>query len=160
MNLRRGWVVVVGSFVAALALELLPLPTWAEPARPAWLAAVLLWWCLHAPQRANVGSAFVLGILMDVLKGSVLGQHALALTLAAFLAARFHLQIRVFPMWQQTTMVGVLALLTGAVLWWTDGMAGQPSSLLLRIPGAITTALLWPWLAEMMRGFVRRSDPL
>lgn len=160
MNLRRGWGLVIGSFVVALALELLPLPTWAEPARPAWLAAALLWWCLHAPQRANVGSAFVIGIFMDVLKGSVLGQHALALTLTAFLAARFHLQIRVFPMWQQTTMVGILTLLVGVVLWWTDGMAGHPSSLVLRVPSAITTALLWPWLAEMMRGFARRSDTL
>lgn len=160
MNLRRGPGLVIASFVAALALELLPLPTWAEPARPAWVVTVLLWWCLFAPQRANVGSAFVLGVLLDVLKGSVLGQHALALTLAAFLAARFHLQLRVFPMWQQTTMVGVLTLLVGALLWWTDGMAGQPSSLLMRVPGAITTALLWPWLAEMMRGVARRSDPL
>jgi rod shape-determining protein MreD len=160
VSIKRGWGLVVGTFVVALALELLPLPTWAEPARPLWVAAVLLWWCLHAPQRANVGSAFVLGILMDVLKGSVLGQHALALTLTAFLAARFHLQLRVFPMWQQTTMVGVLTLLVGTLLWWTDGMAGQDSNLLLRLPGAITTALLWPWLAELMRGFVRRSDPL
>ena len=85
---------------------------------------------------------------------------AIGVTLAAFLAARFHLQLRVFPMWQQTTMVGVLVLLVGATLWWTDGMAGQPSSLLLRVPGAITTALLWPWLAEMMRGVARRSDAL
>jgi rod shape-determining protein MreD len=160
VNLRRGWGLLLGSFVVALALELLPLPTWAEPARPAWLVAALLWWCLHAPQRANVGSAFVLGILMDVLKGSVLGQHALALTLTAFLAARFHLQIRVFPMWQQTTMVGILTLLVGVMLWWTDGMAGHESSLVLRVPGAITTALLWPWLAEMMRGLARRGDTL
>lgn len=160
MNLRRGWGLLLGSFVVALALELLPLPTWAEPARPAWLVGALLWWCLHAPQRANVGSAFVLGILMDVLKGSVLGQHALALTLTAFLAARFHLQLRVFPMWQQTTMVGILTLLVGVMLWWTDGMAGHESSLVLRVPGAITTALLWPWLAEMMRGFARRGDTL
>lgn len=157
---RRGLGIVIGSFVAALALELLPLPTWAEPARPAWLVAVLLWWCLFAPQRANVGAAFALGLLLDVLKGAVLGQHALALTLAAYLAARFHLQLRVFPMWQQSTMIGVLTLLTGALLWWTDGMAGQPSNLLMRVPSAVTTALLWPWLAELMRGSARRSDPL
>jgi len=160
VSAHRGVALVVGSFVAALALELLPLPTWAEPARPAWVVAMLLWWCLFAPQRANVGAAFTLGLLLDVLKGSVLGQHALALTLAAYLAARFHLQLRVFPMWQQTTMVGAFALLVGGLLWWTDGIAGHPSSLLLRVPGAIVTALLWPWLAELMRGLARRGDTL
>lgn len=160
MSDGRSVRLLFGSFVVALALELLPLPTWAEPARPAWVIATLIWWCLNSPQRANVGTAFVLGILLDVLKGSVLGQHALALTLVAFLAARFHLQVRVFPRWQQTTTVGLLTLVAGAVLWWTDGLAGHPSDLMLRLPAPITTALLWPWLAEFMRGFGRRSDPL
>lgn len=156
----RGLGLVLGTFIAALALELLPLPTWAEPARPAWAVLVLLWWCIHHARRANVGSAFVIGLLLDVLKGSVLGQHALALTLAAFLAARFHLQIRVFPMWQQTTVIGVLTLVVGALLWWTDGIAGHPANLLYRVPAAITTALLWPWVAELLRGLTRRGTPL
>ena len=160
MSSRRDVGLVIGSLVVALALEVLPLPGWAEPARPAWVAALLVWWCLNSPQRANVGVAFALGMLMDVLKGSVLGQHALALTLVAFLAARFHLQVRVFPRWQQTTTVGLLTLLLGTMLWWTDGISGHPSRLAMRLPSVITTALLWPWLAELMRGFTRRGDPL
>jgi len=149
---------LIGGFFIALALEVLPLPTWAEPARPAWVACALIWWCLNQPQRVNVGTAFALGIVLDVLKGTLLGQHALALTLVAALAARFHLQLRVFPLWQQTSLIGVLALLAGVVLWWTDGISGQPSSLALRLPTVITTALLWPWLAELMRSLARRSE--
>ena len=159
--MRRGDLpFLFGGFLAALALEVLPLPTWAEPARPGWTIAVLIWWCLYAPQRVNVGSAFALGIVLDVLKGTLLGQHALALTLVAALAARFHLQLRVFPTWQQTSLVGLLALLAGVLLWWTDGISGQPGNLLLRIPSALTTALLWPWLAELMRSMSRRAEPL
>lgn len=160
MRPARGYKLLLVSLLVALVLELLPLPGWAEPARPAWAIATLVWWCLNAPQRANVGTAFVIGIMLDVLKGSVLGQHALALTLVAFLAARFHLQVRVFPRWQQTTTVGLLVLLAGLTLWWTDGISGHPSDLMLRLPAPITTALLWPWLAELMRGYSRRSDPL
>jgi rod shape-determining protein MreD len=151
---------LLGGFLAALALEVLPLPTWAAPARPGWVIALLIWWCLNQPQRVNVGTAFALGIVLDVLKGTLLGQHALALTVVAALAARFHLQLRVFPLWQQTSLIGLLALLAGVMLWWTDGISGQPSSLLLRAPSVITTALLWPWLAELMRSLARRSDTL
>jgi len=151
---------LLGGFVIALALEVLPLPTWAEPARPGWVITVLIWWCLNQPQRVNVGTAFALGIVLDVLKGTLLGQHALALSLVAALSARFHLQLRVFPLWQQTSLIGLLALLAGVMLWWTDGISGQPSSLLLRVPSVITTALLWPWLAELMRSLARRSDTL
>ena len=162
MDARRGAHpgLLIGGFLVALALEVLPLPTWAEPARPAWVISVLLWWCLYAPQRVNVGTAFALGIVLDVLKGTLLGQHALALTLVAALAARFHLQLRVFPLWQQTSLVGLLTLAAGVVLWWTDGISGQPSNLLLRVPTVITTALLWPWLAELMRSLGRRTDTL
>jgi rod shape-determining protein MreD len=158
---------LIGGFVVALALEVLPLPTWAEPARPGWVIAALIWWCLNQPQRVNVGTAFLLGITLDVLKGTLLGQHALALSLVAATAARFHLQLRVFPLWQQTSLIGLLTLLAGVVLWWTDGISGrtldetnQLGTLLLRVPTVITTALLWPWLAELMRSLARRSDTL
>ena len=151
---------LVGGFLVALALELLPLPGWAEPARPAWVLALLVHWCLYAPQRANIGTAFLLGIVLDVLKGTLLGQHALALSLVAFVAARFHLQVRVFPRWQQTTVVGLLALSGGVLLWWIDGATGHASPLLLRFPSALTTALLWPWLVELMRSLAKRSDAL
>ncbi len=149
---------LIGGFIVALALEVLPLPTWAEPARPAWVVCALIWWCLNSPQRVNVGTAFALGIVLDVLKGTLLGQHALALTLVAALAARFHLQLRVFPLWQQTSLIGVLTLLAGVVLWWTDGISGQPGNLALRLPTVVTTALLWPWLVELMRSLARRSE--
>ena len=158
LGTSRGF--LVGGFIVALALEVLRLPIWAEPARPAWVVTLLVFWCLNAPQRVNVGSAFLLGMLLDVLKGTLLGQYALALVIVAFLAARFHLQVRVFPLWQQTTAVGLLTLLAGAILWWTDGITGHPSNPLLRVPSALTTALLWPWLSELLRSMRRRTDPL
>ena len=153
---RRGWGLVVGSLVIALALELLPLPTWAEPARPSWVVAVLLWWCLFSPQRANVGTAFVLGILMDVLKGAVLGQHALALTLTAFLAARFHLQLRVFPMWQQCLVNLVIFGLAQLVQLWLSALTGNRQPTLALVLPALVSALLWPWVSYGLRGLRRR----
>ena len=147
-------------FLIALALEVLPLPTWAAPARPAWVIALLVFWCLQAPQRVNIGAAFLLGIALDVFKGTLLGQHALALVLVAFIAARFHLQMRVFPLWQQSTAVGLLVMLAGALLWWTDGMSGQQHALILRVPTAFVTALLWPWLSEFVRSRSRRAEAL
>jgi rod shape-determining protein MreD len=160
IGLLRGRGLLLGGFLVALALEVLPLPIWAEPARPAWVLVLLCYWAMHAPQRANVGAAFGLGVVLDVLKGTVLGQHALALTAVTFLAARFHLQVRVFPRWQQSTVVGALALLAGLLLWWIDGATGQPSPLLMRVPAAFTSALLWPWSVMLMRSLARRDHVL
>jgi len=51
------------------------------------VALVLAFWCVHQPLRIGMGSAFLLGLMMDVVDGSVMGQHALAYVPLAFAAA-------------------------------------------------------------------------
>jgi rod shape-determining protein MreD len=41
-----------------------------------------------------------MGIVLDTLSGSLLGQHALALLVIVYIAERLHLRMRVFPMSQ------------------------------------------------------------
>ena len=49
---HRIWVVAL-SFVAAFMLTAIPLPEWALPWRPAWIAMVLVYWCMALPQRVG-----------------------------------------------------------------------------------------------------------
>lgn len=150
---------LAATLVAALALTVLPLPRWAEVLRPEWTVLVLAYWCLHLPQRVSIGTAFTLGLALDVLKGALLGEHALALVVIAFLAARFHLQIRAFPIWQQTATAAVLIGSFHFILFWMEGVAGQPSSpFWLRLPSIAVTALLWPWLVELLRAVRSRRE--
>lgn len=149
---------VIGSLLAALALTVLPLPALGEVLRPEWVALILGYWCLHLPQRVSIGTAFVLGIVLDVLKGALLGEHALALSVFAFLLARFHLQIRVFPLWQQTLTLATVLTAYQFILFWMEGVAGTGATFLMRLPGVLVTALLWPWLAELMRAVRGRRE--
>ena len=80
---RGGWV-IAASFVVALMLTALKLPEWALIWRPAWVALVLIYWCMAVPHRIGVAIAFLLGVFLDVMSGALLGQHALALTVVAF----------------------------------------------------------------------------
>jgi rod shape-determining protein MreD len=152
----KGFVFV--SLLLALALTVLPLPRWGELLRPEWVALALGYWCLHQPQRVSIGTAFLLGIVLDVLKGALLGEHALALVLFAFLLARFHLQVRVFPIWQQTATVAATLLVYHFVLFWIEGTTGQTTPFWMRLPGLLTTALLWPWVVESMRAARGRRE--
>lgn len=153
MNTRKGpsGVFVYSTLLAALALTVLPLPRFGELLRPEWVALVVGYWCLHLPQRVSIGTAFALGIVLDVLKGALLGEHALALCLFAFLLSRFHLQVRVFPLFQQTLTVATALLFYQFILFWMEGVAGQGTPFLMRLPSVLTTALLWPWLVELLR---------
>ena len=67
------------SFVVSLMLTALPMPEWASLWRPAWVALVLIYWCMALPARSGVLVGWSVGLLLDVMTGTLLGQHALAL---------------------------------------------------------------------------------
>ena len=152
---RGGWFIAT-SFLVSLTLTVLPLPSWAALLRPDWPALVLVYWCLALPQRVGVGMGWLLGLLQDTLQGSLLGAHALAYAVVAFLAVRLHQRLRVFPLWQQALIVLLLLLLVRLVLWWMAGLTGRPSpGGLFLLPAAVGT-LLWPAVFVTLREFRRR----
>ncbi|MGD8641893.1 MAG: rod shape-determining protein MreD, partial [Gammaproteobacteria bacterium] len=50
----QGGFVILISFVVALTLMMMPLPEWAEPARPQWLLMAVIYWCIALPNRVGV----------------------------------------------------------------------------------------------------------
>jgi len=147
----RRWP-VWGVMLAAAALTVAPLPTWLEAWRPPWVALVLIYWCLMWPRHFGVGSAWLLGLLLDVLHGTLLGQHALALSVVAYLVLRFHLQMRIFPLWQLTMTVFALLAVNAFIVLWVDGLAGQGRLSLARWAPVVTGVILWaPVMAIMDR---------
>ncbi len=146
---RANWV-IVASYLVALLLTIWPLPNWAEPFRPAWVVLATIYWCLFLPHRVGLLVTFGVGILVDTLTGSLLGEHALALLLVAWITLKLHLQIRVFPWWQQTLAVLVLMLIYTFVLFWVDGMLGYTQGAILRWMPVFITTLLWPWVMQSL----------
>ena len=71
----KGGVLAVSLLLARL-LGLLPLPALLQPLRPYWLALVLAYWLIEAPERSGLGLAFGCGLLADLLYGGVLGEQA------------------------------------------------------------------------------------
>ena len=62
---RAGYTAIALSFLVALMLTALPMPTWAAMWRPAWVALVLIYWCMAAPSYTGVFMGWVLGLLVD-----------------------------------------------------------------------------------------------
>jgi len=134
----------------ALAAELLSLPAWLQPLRPAWVTLAVAYWCLMWPGRFGVVSAFLVGLLVDVAHGSLLGQHALTLAVVAYLVLRFHLQMRVFPLWQLTLSVFALLFLAAFLLWWIDGVTGKAEFGPGRWGPVLAGGVFWPVLMALM----------
>jgi len=143
MAARSNWLASISSLVATLALAAVPLPNVVAPARPDWVAVVLLYWSLMAPRHFSLLTAFWMGIALDTLTGALLGQNALALLLIVYLAEKFHLQLRVFPLSQLAITVLLLLGLYEFVLFWIDGMAGRTVPLVERWLPPLTGTLVW-----------------
>lgn len=152
----RGGIVIIATFVVAMMLTILPLPQWLVPFRPEWVALALIYWTMALPQRVGVLSGWGLGLLLDVLKGAVLGQHALALAVVAYLTYKVHQQVRVYPMWQQALSVMALLLLYQLLVLWVSGITGAKSQTWLSWLPALSSTLLWPWIYLILRDLRRQ----
>ena len=145
----RNWPAFAALFVA-LALEILPLADGAQALRPPFVAMVLIYWIMMWPQRIGLGTAFLLGIALDVLHGQLLGQNAIALTVVGFLTLNFHLQIRIFPLWQLTVTVFALLAIDVLIRTLIDGFSGSPQAGFGPWVRVLIGTLIWPILMAVL----------
>ncbi|MCP4288406.1 MAG: rod shape-determining protein MreD [Gammaproteobacteria bacterium] len=153
---QRGGLVIVLSFVLAFLLTILPLPDWAQLYRPQWSTLVLIYWTLASPHRVGVGIGWTTGIVIDVITGTLLGQHALAMSLIAYISQKMHQRIRLFPLWQQSITVLILLLIEKLLSLWVMGAISQPVPSLTFWMPPIVGMLLWPWVYIVLRDLRRR----
>lgn len=153
---RSGSQVILITLAAAFFLTILPMPDWADELRPQWVAMTLIYWALALPSRVGVLWAWGVGLVLDVTTGTVLGQHALSLSVAVYLAVELHARIRVFPYLQQAVSVWVLLLVERLLALWVIGATGQPTPTLWYWTPTIVGMLLWPWLFILLRDLRRR----
>lgn len=153
---RSGGLVILITFFVALLLTVLPLPEWARLYRPQWCTLVLVYWTMATPQRVGVGVGWLIGITLDVTTGTLLGQHALALSIIAFITHKMHQRVRLFPIWQQSLTVLVLLLLEKLLELWVMGAVSQPVPTLMFWAPPLVGMLLWPWVFIILRDLRRK----
>ncbi len=147
----EGRLIIATTLCVAMLLAILPMPEWARPYRPQWVTLVLLYWAIALPHRVGVGSGFVVGIVLDVLTGALLGQHALGLSVVTFIAIQLHQRIRVFPFWQQSLGILVLLVIEHLLALWVIGATRGVAPGLTYWTVPLIGALLWPWIFVTLR---------
>lgn len=153
---QRGGGVILLSFVVALALTIMPLPETLEVLRPEWVIMVLVYWVMALPQRIGVGIAWILGLLLDVVRDALLGQYAITLALIAFIVINLHQRMRVFPIWQQALAVALLVILQYILVFWIKGMTGELPSFWKMLLPAVSTLVFWTPVYLVLRQIRRR----
>jgi rod shape-determining protein MreD len=153
---RIGHLRVTVTVIVALIFAIVPLPEAVRLARPHLLLLLVIYWSLSAPRIAGLTFAWLCGLAIDLLTGPILGQHALAFLLIAFLTHKFQLRMRIFPIWHQTLTVFMLLALYEFVVFWIDGIIGPAITTWMRWIPVLTSALLWPVLVAVLDTWNRR----
>jgi rod shape-determining protein MreD len=151
---QGGWIIFL-SFCVGFILAIMPLPEWIVIWRPDWISMILIYWCIAIPQRVSIGSGWIVGIVADVLNDTLLGQHALSLSIVAYLSVRFHRQVRIFPWWQQSATVVAIIAISQLPIIWVRGMLGYPQIGWIIFYPALTSILFWHWLFVILRDLRR-----
>lgn len=146
---------ILATLLIAMALSMLPMPVWAVWFKPAWVLMVLIYWAISVPHRVNVGVAWIAGIIVDLMTGTALGEHALAFTIVIYLVNRLHMRLRMFPLIQQALSVLSFTLLYQLIIYIVQGFLDQAPANHWYWMSSVTTMLLWPWLFIILRDFRR-----
>lgn len=155
--------VIIATLIVAIALTLVSLPPALDALRPYWVALVLIYWCLETQGLITLGMAFSVGLVLDLLTGSLLGMHALSLVILIYLVTRFRARLRFFPTWQQALSVFALLLNDRIILLWIVSLRGDPlPSLGFWLPPIVGTLLWLPvfLLIDRYRAMLRRRAAL
>ncbi len=150
--MTRSAILIFLTFLLAILLMLVQLPESWEMFRPEWVMLVLVYWALALPQRLGVVWAWSIGLLMDVLLGTHLGLLAFAYAAVAYIALKFHLQLRQYPLLQQTLPIMFLVMLAKLI---AATMATGFVANLVWGP-ALASAVVWPAIFTLLRWLRRR----
>jgi rod shape-determining protein MreD len=157
-GLHEVFVILLSLFIA-FGLTILPLPKMAYVFMPDWVFLIVLYWIIFLPQAVGLTTAWLTGLLVDVLTNSLLGEHAMAGVLAAYLGLKFYRRIRTLQMWQQMVSIMLLLCVYRAVLFWIQGMIQQPLNPATWF-AVITGTLLWPIIVMLLHEPQRRWGEL
>ena len=147
---------IIGSFALALFLNYLPWPDLRLV--PDFVALVLAFWCVRQPRLVGLGVGWMLGLLTDAGNGVLLGQHALAYSLLAFLSVWLSRRILWFGPMLQSLHIALILLVTQAAVLVVRLAAGDPFPGWPIMVGPLLGAILWPMTTWLLLLPQRRTE--
>ena len=104
---------------------------------------VIVFWSVRSPLVVGTGTAFVLGILMDVVDGSLMGQHALAYVLMSYASRVMAHRILWLPLKQQLMNILPIIFIGACLQVLVRWFAGDELASVWYFLQPMVTALLW-----------------
>lgn len=151
MSSMNSYGVIYSSLFFGLIFAIFPLPIIFNAFRPDWMILLIFYWVLALPHRVGIVHAFVLGLLLDLLLGSILGMHSLLFSILAYVISVNYQRLRYFTLVQTTLLVGGFILVSKLSLYFLTSSFQEIILFKHYFWSIFTSMLIWPWFFLFMR---------
>lgn len=152
---------MVRSVLLAIALVLAAVPAAAPRSEalslwPQWVLLAVIYWSLMVDARPRgFAVAAGVGLLLDALRATTLGQHAVCLAIAAYLAGERHTAAQHYPFVQRWLLVAAIVVATEGLRFTLTWAFTGTSPTVLGLLSVLITVLAYP-LVEAAGRTLRR----
>ena len=141
------------SILVAFMLTILPLPSSLQWWQPSWLLLVLIFWIFAQPTALGLGIIWCLGLYLDLLSDTLLGQHTIALLIVTYFLLKFQSRISIFPFARQFLAMLLLIIIYYGVQYQLARWAHPFGWSLQLFYPVISTSLLWILVYKLLKNY-------
>lgn len=150
---------MIVSVLIAFVLTILPIPEQWIVFRPEWLALTFIHWGLMSPNKSSIMLAWFVGLLIDVVFGSIIGQHGLGFTIVVFMALRIRTRILLDSFVHQLFAVFLILGTYLLINLWILGITGNSPDGWTYWLTVISSLVIWPFYHYFLTIFHARKKP-
>jgi rod shape-determining protein MreD len=146
---------IVLTLAIAFFLNLLPWSGFGLLIRPDFVALTLVYWCIHWPRKVGIATAWGTGLLLDVADATLLGEHAFAYSLLAYLSIMLRRRVLLFGLREQVWHILPVLLITQLAILLIKVYSGAVFIGWGYFLSSVTGSLLWPALSALLSVLLR-----
>jgi rod shape-determining protein MreD len=146
---------IILTVFCGMVLTIIPLPFWLLWFHPSWVLMILVFWLVFFPTYVNLFVFWFVGLLMDVLTGTLIGQSAFTFVITAYIMLRFLDRFACYAIWRQSLFWIVITFINTLIIYGTNALIGDSSFHVIYISAIFLNALLWPIIFSVLRHYYR-----
>lgn len=140
------------TLIISMVLTILPMPHLVTGLRPLWTLLFVFYVQFYLPRYFNYFFIMLVGLCLDVLCYTIMGEHAFALLLVTLLTANKSRRFYCFSLGQQMLYIALFCATYQSIMVLLEAFLGYYVDVKIALGSALTSMLLWPsmkWLGDL-----------
>lgn len=141
---RSSLILFCPLFFIMLILEIIHLPASISPFRPDFMMLLLIFFIYSDPQRINIITAWLCGIVLDFLTGAPLGINGLTISVQLYVMMFYFPRFLSFRIFQQMAIICAVNFVCKVLMFWLGHIIRYADGEYSAGYQTLSTMLFWP----------------